>query len=144
MPLYDSDEYLDTLNKIDASIDDFGGPEYVIYGDFNVSLNFCNSINARNLKAFIARRGLVNSMTDSNVVMPNYTFHRHGSKRSLIDYCFVSSDLYNNVSQSFIIDEHPLNVSDHLPGLIRATCRGLYQYTSHLSHKKSLVARCDK
>ena len=37
-----------------------------------------------------------------------------------------------------------ISLSVCLSGQKLATCRGLYQYTTDLSHKKSLVARCDK
>ena len=52
---------------------------------------------------------------DGNV---KYSFNRDGIGHSHIDHMLVCASVYNKIQQCKIIEEHYLNVSDHLPVLL--------------------------
>ena len=55
---------------------------------------------------------------------PNYSFHVERVGTSYIDHCIVSQMLMCNITECKVIDEDHLNMSDHLPIVLKVnTCR---------------------
>ena len=94
----------------------------IITGDFNAHLGSLagsrnpHSPNGRGLllKELIDRTFLYPVSDSSMASGPNYTFSS-GTHFTTVDYIFASQNLASLIDSCGIMDEHELNISDHLP-----------------------------
>ena len=109
--------YNETISFVDSVIRDNPSCSIILLGDMNCNIYSGNNPFTTTLNTFLQDRGLVCTYDLSNTFCRNSSYSRYDSKRnsySLLDYVFVSSNLYSHVHQVEIMNP-PLNLSDHLP-----------------------------
>lgn len=118
--------YSETIEELKDQFDMFCQEGITILaGDFNGQLSSlfssktkCLNANARGavLEKFLCERHLVSVNSQSICNGPEFTFFSSdGKSKSLIDHILLQKSKFDLVVKADIIDDHPLNISDHHP-----------------------------
>ena len=107
--------------------------EIVIVGDTNCHFgkevgNRCWGKSTKNAKRLMkivqACQLTIVDIDDEVCTGPNHTFHVDGVGTSYIDHCIVSKNVQGSIMECCVLDEDHLNMSDHLPVVLKiSTCR---------------------
>ena len=108
-----SDEFLDTMDKIETFIESCSSSKVVVAGDLNVDFVRGNA-HDKYMKDFMERWNIVDSF-DLSVANKGYTYYDLSSgAKSCIDHFLVHHSLCDSVLKVSRC-EHALNPSKHLP-----------------------------
>ena len=135
MPFYNSSkrdivlsETLDAISMLEEVIADHPLHSFVIGGDFNTEFSNTSPLDGL-WRDCISRHGLiccdqfVRSSSSSSNTQKKYTyFHQSLNQTKWNDHFFISSCLVDASSQHHILEDGG-NVSDHLPLMMKLTCK---------------------
>ncbi|KAK6178046.1 hypothetical protein SNE40_012884 [Patella caerulea] len=119
------EEYRNVLNDVQAVYDAYSSDFVVIVtGDFNGQIS--RQFGAKNpetanqrgkeLEKFIKENMLISVNSQDSCAGPDCTYYSHdGSTCSLIDHVLVPECYSQVINKCSIVDDHPLNISDHHP-----------------------------
>ena len=136
------DYYRDTLIELEEliSVSSTYGP-VVITGDFNAHLDQMwgprgsSAANPQGLMVGDLLMGcdLYAASLSGCASGPNYTFHS-GGNFSTVDYIFTDVEASSEIEKCWTHEEHPLNLSDHLPVTVILSGGGAVQQTQDSDH----------
>ena len=136
------DYYRDTLIELEELISDSSTySPVVITGDFNAHLDQMwgpcgfNATNPQGLMVGDLLMGcdLYAASLSGCASGPNYTFHS-GGNFSTVDYIFTDVEASSGIEKCWTHEEHPLNLSDHLPVTVILSGGGAMQQTQDSDH----------
>ena len=110
------DTYFDSVEHCVSQLSN-GGPLLVL-GDLNAHLG-CRDTSVTNSRGnkwikMMDEHSLINVSLCSIASGPTYTY-TSGNNTTTIDYIISNSDAFRGIASCSILEEHPLNTSDHLP-----------------------------
>ena len=121
--------YNDVLFRIEEIINNLDDNcNVVLMGDFNANPE-ADGVLSGNLRNFISGIPLICMDMLRDSASSRYTFHKDGIGCSWIDHVLISPALTDFVISCDVIEEHELNVSDHLPVQVCFDTPSLVQYT---------------
>ena len=126
MPNVLNDEFIETVDELAQIVGaKSNSASIMLMGDFNVSLGALGGARGAG-QCTLAGQLMLDALCNDELTMvcadmgnkgcgPTYTFQRQGIGCSWIDHVFISADMYDKVRKCEVMNEHALNMSDHLP-----------------------------
>jgi exonuclease III len=130
---YSCDEYVECLDEvINMYVYYAQCGNVLVVGDMNVSimngnrslLNTSHDLRrVEMMQKFLDEHDLMSVVTDDKCTGPLETyFYNDGNAGTQIDHILIPISMYNCVSSCHVIDDEPLNCSDHYPVSIELLC----------------------
>ena len=123
---HEMDIIFDKCNEILAEYNEIC--DVIFIGDFNMDFGKLGGPRGNGSPSTTANRFLELLYNDryqlicydmcNSAIGPKYTFNRDGIGRSWIDHIFGPISISNRIASCGVLEEHVLNVSDHLPVFI--------------------------
>lgn len=110
-------EYTEILTEVEYIQTQHTDAQIIVCGDFNTDLTLPKHLlksKTHALRLFMARMNLSNASSSVGLTEATYTSD-NGLKDSHIDIFITSEQILYRVEAFAIIEEDPLNTSDHLP-----------------------------
>ena len=117
-----NEEYQAYLISLESIINSHPDHHVIIIGDFNAHTGAeggprskdSQNKHGKSLLEFASRNELFISSLSSLSHGPCYTYFQ-GDTKTTTDYCIIDAVLATAITNSEVLDHHPLNSSDHLP-----------------------------